>query len=436
MMKRLMLCLLLMTTSVFAKYQPHDFLLENGLRVVLIKKTSAPIVAVSVWYKCGSANDAISRSGVAHYLEHMAFESDNREFSNFLDNIGAENNAFTSWDKICFYEIVPKNHLEQIFKYEASRLKKLDIDDKIFEGERGAILEERSMRIDESPSGCTSEATFAHVFNRVAGGIPIIGWKHEIESITKQDLYDFHDKWFAPNNAIIVIVGDCDENNVQELAEKYFGGITRKEVPNIEYEDIIGDVQKNVRYCSPKIDSTSAADYLYKVPFSARDDFRKSTALDLAISVLNLPTSFAQNLLKQVLNKVGDVSFEYVSRLFAFDIVDVNITSSSLDDLNDAERILKYICNRIATVGISQEDLDAVKKQKMIAIAYKEDDIENIMRYVGSMLTTGYSIDEVVSRDEVIQQITVEECNAVLQELFSQKFMAVSYLLPKGYDRD
>ena len=124
MMKRLVVCLLLVTTSVFAKYQPVDFFLENGLRVVLIKKTSAPIVAVSVWYKCGAVNDAISKSGVAHYLEHMAFESDNRAFSNFLDSIGAEDNAFTSWNVICFYEIVPKNHLEQIFKYESSRLVK------------------------------------------------------------------------------------------------------------------------------------------------------------------------------------------------------------------------------------------------------------------------------------------------------------------------
>ena len=436
MMKRLILCLLLMTTSVFAKYQPHDFLLENGLHVVLIKKTSAPIIAVSVWYKCGSACDAISKSGVAHYLEHMAFESDNRAFSHFLDNIGAENNAFTSWNVICFYEIVPKNHLEQIFKYEASRLKKLDIDDKIFEAERGAILEERSMRIDESPNGCQNEVMLAHLFNRMGGGIPIIGWKNEIENIKKQDLYNFHDKWFAPNNATIVIVGDCDENEVHELVEKYFGDIAQKEIPDMEHEDFADVVQKRMQYRSPKVGRTSSADYLYKVPFSAKDDFRKSLALEMAISALNLPTSFAQNLLKQVLSKVDEVSFAYMPRLFAFDVVDVSITSSSPDDLNDAERILKYICNRVAAVGISKEDLAAVKKQKMISIAYKEDDIGNIMRHFGFMLTAGYSIEEIVSRDDVIQEITVEECNDVLRELFSQKVTAVSYLLPKGYDRD
>jgi zinc protease len=190
-LKKIIFSLIFLTFNSCAKYDAFEFALDNGLRVVCVKRNSVPIIAFSIWYKCGSKCDLVSKSGVAHYLEHTAFSS-KKEFRDFLEEIGAECNAFTSFNTICFYEIVPKEHLETIFLNESDRMKSIQIDDTDFLSEKGAILEERSMRTDNDPEGAYQETMLANMFNRKTGGIGIIGWKHEINGIKKQETSQFY----------------------------------------------------------------------------------------------------------------------------------------------------------------------------------------------------------------------------------------------------
>ncbi|MDR1235711.1 MAG: insulinase family protein, partial [Holosporaceae bacterium] len=127
----------------YAKPDTVDFVLKNGLRVICIEKKTSPIIFFSIWYRCGSKDDAVSKSGVAHYLEHMAFVSKRMEFNTFLESVGALRNAFTSLNVICFHELVPKENIEVVFNHESMRMKSLDIADDAFLSEKGAILEER-----------------------------------------------------------------------------------------------------------------------------------------------------------------------------------------------------------------------------------------------------------------------------------------------------
>ncbi|GHT91294.1 peptidase M16 [Alphaproteobacteria bacterium] len=428
--------LVLCVSDLDARYNLSQFTLKNGLSVICLKKKTTPIISFSMWYKCGSANDAVSKSGVAHYLEHMACEFDKRKFSDFLEDIGAESNAFTSLRSICFYEIVPCEHLEKIFEYESRRMKAIDIDDAVFLSEKGAILEERSMRCDSSPEGSAFESLGANAFNRTAGGISIIGWKSEIESLQPQDLLDYHKAWFAPNNAILLIIGDIpDLEQIKKLAEKYFGNIEKKEILRWEEDSSRPSCVKEVTYASPKIGYTNI-EYSYHVPFSHRENLRKSLALGLAIDVINQPDSFIRKILENDLKKARYVYFSYIEGYFPYDIASIGIRSFSLNDRIDSEKICDYLLKKLLLTGISKNNLDVVKKQKQLEMAYKKDDIGSMSRYVGHLLSNGYSMEEIQFMDDVVQSITVEECNSVLREVFSLDPVVISKVVPKGYDRD
>ncbi|MDR2068157.1 MAG: insulinase family protein, partial [Holosporaceae bacterium] len=264
MFKKIILLLMVWAQPLHAKFNVCEFSLENGLRVVCVEKKNSPIALFSVWYRCGSKCDAVSKTGAAHYLEHMAIAS-NRRSCDFLERIGAEHNAFTSINLICFYEIVPQEYLERVFEYEAERMDSLRIDDGEFKSERGAILEERNQRVDNDPDGARREVMLSNVFNREIGGAALIGWKHEIESIQKQDLHEFHQKWFAPNNATLVIVGDFDLNYVKNLSEKYWGIKKAKKIPEEKTEDRGFLCLKEVAYSSSKKGLLSSIEYVFGV---------------------------------------------------------------------------------------------------------------------------------------------------------------------------
>jgi zinc protease len=401
-----------------------------------MKKTTSPIVSFLILYDCGSVHDAISKSGVAHYLEHMAFEFNHGKFSTFLESVGAETNAYTSLRSICFYEIVPGEHIETVFEHESQRMQAMDIDENVFLAEKGAILEERNMRYDSSPYGAAYEALTANGFNRSAGGISVIGWRSEIESLQPQDLQDFHSAWFAPNNATILIIGDIgDVSQMKSLAEKYFGGLEAKELQRKPEEANRPSCVKEITYASPKI-SLSTVGYIYHVPFVHKQDFRKSLALKLLLSVLNQPDSFIKKLLEHNWKKVGSITFSYLEGYFPYGIVEVGIGDSFTDDVADAEKILAGVIKKLLVVGIEKNDLDMVKKQKELAMAYKKDDIGEISQYIAQLLSSGYLLKDIQSIDETMQSITVAECNAVLREVFSPKPVIISRMIPKEYDSD
>jgi zinc protease len=426
--------------DVQAKYSVARFVLKNGLQVVCIKKKSAPIIFFSIWYCCGSKNDAISKSGVAHYLEHMAFSSNKMEFSELLEDIGALKNAFTSINAICFHEVVPKENIEMVFIHEAIRMVSLNFDDDVFQSEKGAILEERSMRVDNDPGGAMQESALANIFNRETGVIGIVGWKHEIETIIPEDLQKFHDKWFAPNNALIVISGDFELDHIKKLAEKFFGKIPSKQ---IEKPRNVSDVfpkttvcLKEIRYGSPKSGSLAVVEYVYRVPFSSRENLRKSIALDIAIMALNQPAFFVKKMLKDVINCATHAAFGYVDRVFAQDIVIFEVSASSIEAARDSENMWRYLRKKLLHTGVSQSELDAVKRQYLISLAYKKDDIIKMSNHFGWLLIGGYSLEEIQEIDDIVQSITAKECNDLLQDIFSQEPRAISRIVPKGYDRE
>lgn len=419
-----------------ADFKADEFSLKNGMKVIMIEKKSVPIISLSVWYKCGSKCDMLSKSGAAHFLEHLACENHKRAFSDYLEEIGAENNAFTFFNTICFYEIFPSDCFEKVLSFESERMKSLEIEDKVFQNEKKAILEERGMRVDADVQGRYGEVFLSNIFNRQIGGIEVIGWKHEIESIEIEDLQAFYKKWITPNNAILILVGDFEKKSAKELIEKYFGTVSRGDSPKISSLNNKEFNKKLIECRSTENGPSSAITYVLKVPFSPKNNLRKSLALSLALEILEQPSSFTETILKQMSNIISTVNFSHTDSVYQFDILDITFHATSIDNLDKVEIAWPYLKKKILADCISENDLKKIKRRRLISLAYKREDIQHIAEYFGWNLMFGLPVKEILSLDNMVQSITVKECNDVLQEIFSTSPISVMKTFPKGYDRD
>ena len=209
--------------------------LPNGLRVILSQDHSTPIVHVSVWYHVGSKNERQGRTGFAHLFEHMMFKgSKNVEpesHTSIIASVGGRSNAYTTEDETVFWQTVPAHYLPLVLWMEADRMATLRIDDAAFRREREVVKEERRMRIENQPYGRLSEIVFDSAFTTHPYKHPTIGSMADLESASVQDVRDFHNTYYVPENATVTIVGDFDMDQAQQLVRQYFARVPKASRP-------------------------------------------------------------------------------------------------------------------------------------------------------------------------------------------------------------
>jgi zinc protease len=183
-----------------------NFLLDNGMEVVVIPDHRAPIVTHMVWYKIGSADEPAGKSGIAHFFEHLMFKGTSNhkagEFGAKIAEIGGNENAFTSYDYTAYFQAVSPDALKTMMSFEADRMRNLILTDAVIGPERDVILEERNTRVENDPSALLEEESQATLYQNHPYRIPVIGWKHEIEQLNRTDAVAFYDRYYAPNNAV------------------------------------------------------------------------------------------------------------------------------------------------------------------------------------------------------------------------------------------
>ncbi len=214
----------------------NHFRLDNGMDVVVIPDHRAPVVTHMVWYRNGSADDPRGKSGIAHFLEHLMFKGTHKhkpgEFSHLVSELGGQENAFTSYDFTAYFQRVAREHLGVMMAYEADRMTNLTLSDEVVTPERDVVMEERRMRTEADPSAQLDEALNAALFTHHAYGVPIIGWGHEIETLNRQDALEYYQRFYTPENAILVVAGDIEAEEVELLARDTYGKIpARGEAP-------------------------------------------------------------------------------------------------------------------------------------------------------------------------------------------------------------
>src|SRR5262245_39761119 len=269
-----------------ANYPIERYTLDNGLTVILHEDHTVPVVCFWQWYKVGSRNERQGITGLSHFFEHMMFNGSKnvppKEYDRQLESRGAYSNAFTSRDRTAYYEEGGKESIETMLRLDSDRMRELSLLPDLLKSEVEVVREERRFRTDNSVPGLLDEALYANAFEASPYHWPVVGWMKDLERITRDEMVDYFRTYYAPNNCILVVVGDFDPAWARTKIAEYFGSISRQTPPaapvNAEPEQQ-GERRVDVRYPS----ETVSFDIGYKAPSVTSDDI---WVLDVLANVL------------------------------------------------------------------------------------------------------------------------------------------------------
>src|SRR5438876_6221312 len=267
--------------------RPASFTLGNGLQVIVIPDHRTPVVTQMIWYKVGSADETAGKSGLAHFLEHLMFKGTTKhpagEFSETVRRVGGNENAFTSVDYTGYFQRVPREQLATMMEFEADRMTGLILKDENVLPERDVVLEEFNMRVANNPDARLTEQIMAALYLNHPYGRPVIGWRQEIEKLDRQDALAFYKRFYAPNNAILVIAGDVEAKDVRPLVEKFYAPIpAQPSIPaqRVRPQEPVPAAPRTVPLSDARVEQSSVRRY-YLVPSSNTAASGASPALDV-----------------------------------------------------------------------------------------------------------------------------------------------------------
>ena len=394
--------------------------LENGLRLIVVENPRAPVVAQMMWYNFGSNIEQRGKSGLAHFMEHLMFKGTkkfpNSYYSDYLSKIGGSENAFTSYDYTAYYQIFPSQHLEKIIELEADRMNNLTLTKKNVEIEKKVILEERFQRIESDPSAQLDESMRTVLFPNDYYGRPIIGWKHEIENLSYDDVIDFYKENYNPNNAILILSGDIKFKNAKKLVNKYYKSIKSSQkikLNKLNNPDL--KTSTNVELSNENV-KQQIWKRIYRTK-SYNDSMTQSIALDLGMKILAGGTSsllyeeFVNK--KKIFSMVGGF-FQGLTKgsgyIYFYAIPNKKVEQSEISDLLD-----KFIVQAIDE-GISEEKLILEKKKYYFDSIYGMDGILKPAEIIGEALTIGLSLDDIENWNDKLDEINLEMVKKELKE--------------------
>src|SRR5689334_16430196 len=271
---------------------PGTFTLANGLQVVVIQDHRTPVVTQMVWYKVGSADETPGKSGLAHFLEHLMFKGTAKhpagEFSQTVLRVGGNENAFTSFDYTGFFQTVPSDQLGNMMEFEADRMTGLILKDENVLPERDVVLEEYNMRVANNPEARLSEQIMAALYLNHPYGRPVIGWRQEIEKLDREDALAFYRRFYAPNNATLVIAGDVEAKEVRPMVEKAYGAIPAQpaiSAHRVRPQEPVPAAPRTVTLSDPRVEQTGLRRY-YLVPSSTTAAAGEGPALDVLAQLM------------------------------------------------------------------------------------------------------------------------------------------------------
>ena len=418
-----------------------SFELENGMRVIAINDQRAPVANHTIWYRVGAVDDPVGKSGLAHFLEHLMFKGTGRlvdgEYRKTIELMGGSNNAGTTQDYTVYYARVASDNLEKVMELEAERLKGLKLDIEAVSRERDVILEERRQRVDSKPGSQFNEQLATTLYLHHPYGKPTIGWFHEMETLGLQDVLQFYEQFYAPNNAILVISGDVDSDVVLEFAQRHYGPIA----PN-------PDLDKHVTLLEPPhlaerrlvmIDERVSNPLLlrqYIAPNIYMGDLRKAAALSLLSEILG------SGKLSSVLGRelqLEDDSAVYTSVNFSGtynnpQTLSIYAVPNQGVDLEYLEDRMDTILDNFLVEGVDPDDFARIKKQlKYSRILAQDNSMSVAMRY-GRGLVSGLNLEEIAKWPELLQSISKDEVLNVAIELFDKKRSVTGWLLKSEID--
>jgi zinc protease len=372
-----------------------NFLLDNGMEVVVIPDRRAPIVTHMVWYKVGSADEPPGKSGIAHFFEHLMFKGTTKhkagEFGAKIAEIGGSENAFTADDYTAYFQTVTPEALETMMEFESDRMRNLILTDAVIGPERDVILEERGSRIENNPEALLAEEVDATLYQNHPYRIPVIGWMHEMEKLNRTDAVAFYDRYYAPNNAILVVAGDVDATAVRALAEKTYGKVARGPdlPPRIRPAEPEQNTRRTVSLTDPRV-SVPSFSRSWLVPSYNMAKPGEAEALDLLAEILGggVRSRIYQALV--VRTGVASSAGAYFdgSRLdpSAFTVYGAPRGTSKLDEV---EKAVDAEIDSIVKNGVTDKELESAKNRFLRSMIFARDNQSSMANIYGTTLATG-----------------------------------------------
>ena len=416
--------------------QTHETTLPNGLRVIVKEDHRSPVVVSQLWYRIGSQDEPAGLTGISHVLEHMMFKGTQKlkpnEFSRIIAEHGGRENAFTGYDYTGYYQQLEKSRLPISFELEADRMRNLRLDDEDFRKEVKVVMEERRLRTEDQPEALTFEKFMAAAYTTHAYKNPVIGWMPDLERMTTADLRSWYDRWYAPNNATLVVVGDVNPIEVFALARRHFGSVLRRELPlALAPAEPPQAAERRVRVSAP-----AEVPYLllgYHVPVIAADDkSAEPYALDVFAAILGGGNSsrLAQELVReQKIASSADASYSLIARAPGMLMLDG--TPAAGHTIAELEQALRAQVARLRDAPVTDEELARVKAQVVAANVYSRDSVFGQAMQIGQLAVAGLDWrlqDQIVRR---LKAVTAREVQDVAQKYLVDANLTVAVLDPK-----
>jgi len=416
------LALTLFLPRMAAAEEVTEFTLDNGLQVVVIEDHRSPAVVHMMWYRAGAADEPPGVSGVAHLLEHLMFKGTENmeagEFSRVVELNGGSDNAFTSWDMTAYFQRVAGDRLGLMMQMEADRMTNLQITPAEVATELEVVLEERRQRVDSSPGALYREQHRAAQYLNHPYGRPIIGWPQEVASLETEDTLAFYRTYYAPNNAILIVAGDADPDQVRRLAEEHYGPIPAN--PDLPERERVAEPPQLAERRLDFRDARIAQPYLtrsYLAPAREAGDQTTAAALDLLSEYLG--GSAATSYLGRRLQFDSEVAL-YTGAFYdatSFDPGTFNLTVAPVPGvtLDEAEAALDAAIADLLENGLDAERLDRIKRQAEASLIYAKDNVQGLARLYGTALTSGLSVADVQAWPDAIAAVTAENVVAAAE---------------------
>ncbi|MES0862278.1 pitrilysin family protein [Ruegeria sp. SCPT10] len=429
---------LIAATPVFAEDGQEavtTFTLDNGMEVVVVEDHRAPVVQHMVWYRAGSADEPAGVSGIAHFLEHLMFKGTDTlkqgEFSATVAANGGDDNAFTSYDYTAYFQRVAADRLELMMQMESDRMRNLRLTENDITAERGVILEERNQRTENNPRALFGEQLSAAQYLNHGYGVPIIGWMHEMEALDMDDALSFYADHYAPNNAILVVTGDVDPEEVRALADQYYGVIpSNPEIAErVRPQEPPQTAERRLTYKDPRV----AQPYVHRTYLAPERDpgeQEKAAALFLLAELLGGSTTSYLNEELQFDQQIAVYTGAFYRGVSlddtTFDLLVVPAQGVTLQEAEDAmdQAVADFIAE-----GVNQEDLDRIKMQLRASQIYARDNVDGIGNRYGRALASGLTVEDVQAWPDILQEVTGDQIIAAARDVLQRETSVTGWLM-------
>ncbi len=419
--------------------QVTEFQLSNGMKVIVKEDHRAPVVVSQVWYKVGASYEPDGLTGISHALEHMMFKGTQKygpgEFSRIISALGGNENAFTSRDYTAYFETLAVEHLERALELEADRMRGMLLDAAEFAKEIEVVKEERRLRTEDKPSGKVYEQFNAVAWRASPYRNPVIGWMNDLDHMTIEDLGDWYQRWYAPNNATLVVVGDVQPDAVRDMAERHFGPLETSEIPPLKP----AAEPKQAGETRVEVKVPARQPYLmmgYKTPIVGQSaESWEPYALHVLSSVLDGGES--ARLSRELVRGSGiaaSAGAEYgsYSRLPGMLLLDGTPTDGHT--VAEVEQALRQAVATLREELIEADELKRVVTQAVASKVYEADSLFYQAMEIGVLETIGLDWRLIEKEIEALKAVTPEQVRTVARRYLVDENLTVATLKPLPMD--